>query len=61
MGLFCRISIKTVQTESMKAAIEMWRERWAGVVLTQDINGSEDGGDENEPEPGRKVAGIWLC
>lgn len=45
------MAVGTVEVELMKAPIKTWRERESGMVLTEDVKGSENIEDGDGPEP----------
>lgn len=45
----------------MAARIEMWRKRGGGIVLTEDLSRSQNGGGEDEGEPAAGDVRIGVC
>lgn len=58
---FCRVGIETAETEALKAPAETWRKAGAEIVLTENINGSEVGGDGDKAKLGKMNVGIRVC
>lgn len=44
----------------MEAPVETWGEGRSGVVLTDNVNGAEDGGCRDESEPWGDIIGVGL-
>lgn len=54
--------------ESTKTPVRTWREKRAEIVVTEHVNGSQDGGDGDEAESEEEDVGIvvfgdgnWVC
>lgn len=60
MRLFCRVAIEAVEIESMKVPGKKYVKRRSGVVSTEDVNGSNNGGYEDEAKPGIEEVGIKV-
>lgn len=52
--------MKGVEVESTGALAEKWCKRRAGIVLTEDMNGSEKGGHREKAEPEKGDVGIGV-
>lgn len=51
MELLSRVAVEMIDIESVEAPVEVWRKWGSGVILTDDMNGSEDEGERDEAEP----------
>lgn len=60
MRLSCWIAIEVVEVKSMEVTVETWRKRGCGIVLMEDRNGFQDGGDEDEAKPGEQNVGMGV-
>lgn len=60
MWPICRVSVETIDVEFVEAPVKARGERGCGVVLTDDVNGAQDGGAWDEAEPGGDVVCIGL-
>lgn len=58
MRLFCWFGTEALDIESIKAPMRMWRERGGGAALTEDVNGSQHEGDEDEAKKGGEHANL---
>lgn len=51
MRIFCRVLIEAFEVESTEAPIKTLRKTEGVIVLTIDMNGLEDSGNEDGAEP----------
>lgn len=49
-----------VGVESMQVPLETWGERSGKIVLARSLNGSEDGKDRKDAEPGVECVGAGV-
>lgn len=61
MTLFCWVPTEAVEVESVEAPVKTRREGRRGAVLTEDLNGTKDGGYGDETKLRRDVAGLRVC
>lgn len=59
--LLCWFTTETVEVKSMEAFVEKWRESGERIVLTEGVNGSENGEDGNETKLGEGGVRIGVC
>lgn len=43
MWLCCKVAVEEVELELVEAPVESWDEGGRGVLLTENVNGAEDG------------------
>lgn len=48
MRLLSQVAIETVDVEQMEVPVGTWGERGGGIAFTEDVNKSENGGEEDE-------------
>lgn len=58
VNYFCRIAKETANVEWMEASTEEWREKGGGIVLTDNMDRSGVGRDEDEIKIGNRAVGI---